>query len=243
MGKLVGWAVHLFTASGLIFCFASLLAMNEQNFRMAFVWLFVALIVDGFDGMLARAADVTRHLPGIQGKIMDHLIDFIGYAFLPAYFFHISGLLPEGYAWLGTGVILMSSILYYAKDGMVSEDYYFVGFPVLWNLVAFYLFCVFHLPPFTNLVLIVLLGIMHFIPLKYAYPSRMKGHRWFVWIITLSGLTAAAVLIWTYPQEIVFLQWLLILVLIGFTFLVVWTSFHLSRARSPGSRSNSGSSD
>lgn len=224
MRKLLAWAVHVFTASGLILCFFSLVALSQADYRMAFIWLYSALIVDGFDGMMARAAKVTKYLPTIHGKIMDHLIDFISYAFLPAYFFYVSGLLPDAWKWAGAGIILISSILYYAKEGMVSSDYYFVGFPVLWNLVGFYLLFVFHFAPETNLILIVVFGILHFVPLKYAYPSRMLGFRKLAWVLTLSGLISAAIVIWGYPQEYPLLQWLLIGVLFGFSTLVVLAS-------------------
>jgi phosphatidylcholine synthase len=229
MGKLLAWAVHIFTASGVIFCFISLVAMTQADFRSAFLWLYLALIVDGFDGMMARAAKVEEHLPRIQGKIMDHLIDFIGYAFLPAYFFYVSDLMPEDWRWLGTGVVLLTSIIYYAKEGMVSSDYYFVGFPVLWNIVGFYLFFVFHLQPMTNLIVLIILGILHFIPLKYAYPSRMIGFRKVVWTLTLLGLTSAAIVIWQYPTTNDWLRWLLMLVLLGFTILVGLASNHTSQ--------------
>ncbi|HPQ99671.1 MAG: CDP-alcohol phosphatidyltransferase family protein [Lewinellaceae bacterium] len=228
MRKLLAWAVHVFTASGLILCFLSLIALSRSDFRMAFIWLFIALIVDGFDGMMARAARVTEVLPMIHGKIMDHLIDFISYAFLPAYFFYVSDLLPDAVRWVGTCIILLSSILYYAKEGMVSSDYYFVGFPVLWNLVAFYLLFVFHFSAVTNFILIVVFGILHFIPLKYAYPSRMLGFRRLAWVLTLSGLISAAIVIWGYPRDYPVLQWILIGVLLGFSTLVILASRRLT---------------
>jgi len=170
--KLLAWAVHALTASGLIVGFMAILAINAGDWRLAMLWLFVAFFIDGIDGTLARLVNVKQVLPRVNGTMIDTVVDFANYAIIPAYLLHESEVLPPSLKLLSVAIILLSSALYYGKEGMVSDDMYFVGFPVLWNIIAF--FIVF-LPPSNahfNFIAIAIFGILHFVPLKYAYPSR-----------------------------------------------------------------------
>ena len=57
--KALANGVHLFTATGAVWGFLTLLAIWEQNFKLAIVYVIVAMFVDGFDGILARQ-DIAR---------------------------------------------------------------------------------------------------------------------------------------------------------------------------------------
>jgi phosphatidylcholine synthase len=170
--KALAWLVHIFTASGLVAGFMAILAINEMDWRMAMFWLFIALVIDGIDGTFARMFKVKEVLPQIDGKTIDFVVDFATYAIIPAYFFYSAELAPEAWNLPCTSLILIVSALYYGKDGMVSTDMYFIGFPVLWNLVIFYLVFVFQASPMINVLLIFVFSIMHFLPIKFAYPSQ-----------------------------------------------------------------------
>ena len=50
------WLVHLFTASGALIALFALLAVERGEWRLAMLWLFLALVVDGIDGTFARWA-------------------------------------------------------------------------------------------------------------------------------------------------------------------------------------------
>lgn len=187
--KIAAWLVHAFTASGMVVGFFAIIAISQRQFALAFGFLFLTAIIDGIDGTLARWCEVEKVLPWISGKTMDQIIDFASYAIIPTYLLYMatqgglaqdSGgiyLLPEALRGWAAAVILLTSTLYYAKKGMISDDLYFIGFPVLWNLVAFYLYYVLALTPLWNLILIGFFAVLHFIPLKYVYPSRTRQYR------------------------------------------------------------------
>lgn len=187
--KTAAWLVHAFTASGIVAGFFALVAISERHFGLAFGLLFVAVIIDGVDGTLARWCKVEEVLPWMSGKTMDYVIDFATYAIIPAYLIYAATqngvppeqggvyLVPDALRGWSATLILLISTLYYGKKGMVSDDLYFIGFPVLWNLVAFYLYYVLALPPIWNFVLILVFSILHFVPLKYVYPSRTEQHQ------------------------------------------------------------------
>ena len=223
--KLAAWGVHLFTSCGLITGFLSILAISQGHFREAMLWLAVSQFIDGFDGTLARWVKVREVLPFMDGKTIDNVVDFANYALIPAYFLYASGLMASPYNELAVAVILLVSAIYYGKDGMISEDYYFIGFPVLWNLVAFYLFFVLDLPSLANFILIALLGFLHFVPLKFAYPSRNKSLQWLSLPLASGWLVLAALILWSYPQTNPFLTAGMLLILGYFGVLAVKDSF------------------
>lgn len=172
--KAAAWSVHAFTASGIVAGFWAIVSASEGHFSMAFFMLIVSVIIDGVDGTFARLFRVREVLPNVSGQTMDYVIDFATYAIIPAYIIYEANLLPPDLAFLGAAIILIVSSLYYGKEGMVSNDYYFIGFPVMWNLVAFYLFYVFNLSPIGNFITVIIFAILHFVPIKYLYPSRSK---------------------------------------------------------------------
>ena len=60
--RLKALSVHLLTASGAVLSMLAMLAAVEENWSLMFLWLVVALIVDGIDGPLARRFDVHEEL-------------------------------------------------------------------------------------------------------------------------------------------------------------------------------------
>ena len=89
------WAVHVFTASGTVFCLLALLAAVKNCWQEAYVWLTVATIVDSADGALARWARVKEVLPDFDGALLDNIIDYMGFVFLPAFILHRAMSLPR----------------------------------------------------------------------------------------------------------------------------------------------------
>jgi phosphatidylcholine synthase len=194
--KTKAWLVHAFTASGIVAGFAAIVYIAESNFFMAFSMLFLTVIIDGIDGTFARMFDVTKVLPDVSGKTMDYVIDFATYAIIPAYLIYQAHLVPSTLNFLGAAIILLVSTLYYGKEGMVSNDLYFVGFPVMWNLVAFYLYYVTDFSMIVNFILIIFFAILHFVPIKYLYPSRtQKFKKLNVFITTLLIISNFIVLV------------------------------------------------
>lgn len=129
--KMAAWGVHVFTSLGMVAGLLAIVAISCGQFREATLWLVVGQLIDGFDGTLARWVQVGKVLPHISGKTIDMVIDFANYALIPAYFLYASGLIGAPWHGIAAGVILLASALYYGKDGMISEDYYFIGFPVM----------------------------------------------------------------------------------------------------------------
>lgn len=199
--KVLAWSVHLFTASGLLAGFMAILAINKADYRETMFWLLVALVIDGIDGTFARLFKVKEVLPNVQGKNIDYVIDFATYAIIPAYMMYQVQLVPEGWNLSATFLILMVSAIYYGIDGMVSEDDYFVGFPVMWNMVAFLLVFVVQFSPVGNLLAILFFAVLHFVPLKFAYPSHRSRYFWPTIAASVVFLGGLLLIVWIYPER------------------------------------------
>lgn len=172
--KVKAWSVHLFTASGVVWGLLGMIAVMNGEWQRAFFWMIIATLVDGMDGTLARKAHVKGVLPHFDGALLDNILDYLTYVILPALFFYNHpGLLPEKWQLFGAVLISLVSAYQFCQADAKTDDHTFKGFPSYWNIVVLYLF-VLGLSPWINLGLIVFLSIMIFVPIKYAYPSRMN---------------------------------------------------------------------
>src|SRR3982074_3367112 len=144
--RATAFSVHIFTAMGAGVALLAMLEAVREHWGNMFGWLGVALIIDAIDGPIARKLEAVRLQPNGSGEVLDLVVDFVTYVFVPAYAITASGLLlPLAAPLLGIGIVV-SSALYFADRRMKSEDNHFRGFPALWNAVAFYLFLL-HLSP------------------------------------------------------------------------------------------------
>src|SRR3954466_13906210 len=144
--RAAAFSVHIFTALGAGVALIALLEAVREHWAAMFAWLGAALVIDALDGPIARRLDVVRAQPDWSGEVLDLVVDFVTYVFVPAYAIAASGmLLPLAAPVLGIGVVV-SSALYFADRRMKAADNHFRGFPALWNAAAFYLFLL-HLPP------------------------------------------------------------------------------------------------
>jgi phosphatidylcholine synthase len=170
------FTIHMITASGAIWGFLALLSAVHGNWGMMFYWLGVGLFADGIDGPLARRANLAEAYPQWSGEILDLVVDFVTYVFVPAYAITSSHLLPPELAVLGGMAIVFSSALYFADVGMKLEDNYFSGFPAIWNAAAFYLFLI-EPPQWAAAAAVGALVVLTFLPVPFIHPVRVKRHR------------------------------------------------------------------
>lgn len=223
--KAFAWSVHVFTASGLVAGFLALLAVQQKDWRTAMLWLIVALVIDGLDGTFARLANVKNVIPYMDGKTMDYVIDFATYAIIPAYMFYQAALVPYEWNFPLTAVILLVSVLYYGKEGMVSPDKYFVGFPVMWNMVMYYYLFVTDFSPGTYVILTIIFAILHFVPIKFAYPSQNLRFKIPTIINSVIFIITLALLVFFYPQKPFWLVFLAYATALYYALLAVYNTW------------------
>ncbi len=189
MKVFLSYLVHLFTTSGVLLSFFALVASIEQNLELVFFYLALALFIDGIDGSLARMVDVKKHTPHINGENLDNIIDYLNYVFVPVFVIYWLDFVPADLEIISASIILAVSCYTFANSNIKTSDFYFSGFPALWNIVILY-FYILDTDPFINFLTICFLAIFTFIPIKYLHPFRVKKFRQLslsilaVWMIT-----------------------------------------------------------
>ena len=177
--KARAYAVHVLTASGVVFAFlaAAEVAGAQPDARWVFVWLLVAGVIDAVDGPLARRWEVGRYAPNISGRTIDDIVDYLTFTFIPL-------LLVWRMDWLpGSGALFVAgamgvSLLGFANAGAKQEaEGFFLGFPSYWNVVAFYVglwAAPAYAPagPVVSAALVVLLAALTVLPVRFIYPNQ-----------------------------------------------------------------------
>nr|WP_295467329.1 phosphatidylcholine/phosphatidylserine synthase [Mesorhizobium sp.] len=178
------FSVHLFTASGSFLAFVSLVAASEERWTAMFWWLGLALLVDGIDGPVARKLQVKEILPTWSGELLDNIIDYVTYVLIPAFALYQRGFMGENLSFISAAIIVVSSAIYYADTGMKTKENFFKGFPVVWNMVVFTLFVI-EPGEWVSFGVVVVAGILTFVPVNFLHPVRVVRLRWLNLPITL----------------------------------------------------------
>ena len=188
-------AVHLLTATGAVFAMLAMLAAVNGKWDIMFVWLVIAFFVDGIDGPLARKYDVKKNAPMFDGVLLDLIIDYLTYVFIPAYALFKSGLLAGWTGWFAIIIITFASAMYFADTRMKTKDNSFQGFPGCWNMAIIVIFAT---TPNHWVILgfVSLLAISMFLPLKFVHPVRTERWRFMTLPIALAWVGFAAWAAW-----------------------------------------------
>jgi phosphatidylcholine synthase len=202
------WAVHAYTATGAVLALLATQSVVDANWRGAFLWLFVAVLVDATDGWLARRVRVQERLPHFSGARLDDIVDYLTFVFVPALIVWRADLVPAGWSLPVAAAMLLSSAYGFVSPDAKTQDQFFTGFPSYWNIVVLYLF-VFRLSPLYNGAILLVLAGLVFVRIGYIYPTRTT---------TLRTLTLVACALWG------MLMLLLILRLPSLPKPVVWMS-------------------
>ena len=212
--KIFAWAVHSFTASGAVLGFLALISIFNNDQVGSFLWLGLALLVDGLDGTFARKIGVTNKAPNIDGSTLDNLIDYLNYVIIPSLMIYWFQMVPNNWEMIIPAGMFAVSLYTFANINMKTEDYYFSGFPALWNIVVLY-FYILNTNQYINLFVIISLSILTFIPIKFVHPLRVKKLRNFnifctiIWSATTLKLVTTSTGINLYNNEkLVLIIWI-----------------------------------
>ena len=176
VNRAFAWAAHIFTASGLISGFVGLIAILNGEQTLAFLFMGLALVIDGVDGTLARYVNVAEALPEVDGSSLDNVIDMFNYSILPVLMIYWFSMVPYELIYLTCIAILLASCYTFSDKNIKTSDYYFKGFSALWNLLVFFLFII-DLGLWFNFVAVCFCLILTFIPVKIIHPFRVKELR------------------------------------------------------------------
>lgn len=227
---IVPWLAHLYTAFGAAAALLAALAVFDGDYRTAFIWLGAQIFIDATDGVLARALRVKERLPWFDGGLLDNLIDYVSYVFVPALIVVRAGLVPPASAaWIASAMLIASGYGFaHAHAKVQLTDHFFTGFPSYWNLVVFYMY-VCGLSPLVNAAILLAFVVLVFVPLRYLYPSRTATLRIPTMVLGVSWGLIMIWMVWRLP--LVDGVWLaLSFVFPAYYFLLsLWLDFHSRR--------------
>ena len=181
----LGWAVHAFTATGAALGLLALWELTRGGLEAAALYMLAALAIDSVDGSLARRADVATHVPRIDGRRLDDVVDYLNFAVVPLVF-----LLQLEVLWhwsLAAGAVMASAYGFAQRDAKTADDF-FLGWPSYWNVVALYVWKL-ELPSAAASAGVAVCAALIFVPLPYVYPSKLRRFRT---LTVLGGVAWAA---------------------------------------------------
>lgn len=208
--RTLGWLIHAFTASGACLGLLSLFSIYNHEYLSALWLMCITILIDAVDGLFARLIRIKEAVPEIDGALLDNIVDFFNYTIVPCFFLYVTDLLPVHWRVISIMIITFSSAYQFTQIDAKTLDHFFKGFPSYWNIAVFYLFF-WQMSPVVNMIILMTLAILSFVPIKYVYPSRLdyltnnKFLRLGMAFITLFWGIATVGLLWVYPKSNQFL--------------------------------------
>ena len=193
------WLVHAYTGLGAVLAFIAAWGVVHGYDRVALGAMFVATIVDGTDGMLARRARVKEVLPHIDGARIDDIVDYMTFVLVPLLLLEAAGGLRQMTFIPVAAIVLLSSMYGFVAPDAKSSDHFFTGFPSYWNIVVLYLL-LFRVPAGANAIILLCLSALIFVRIGYVYPSRTPTLRTLTLLFGAVWTVAIGAIIWLWPS-------------------------------------------
>ncbi|UGQ17053.1 phosphatidylcholine synthase [Borrelia sp. RT1S] len=184
LNLIIAWSVHILTTSGLIVSFYSIIAIVNEDYPLLLKLTIIGLLIDGIDGTLARKFKIKELIPTVDGALLDNIVDYINYTFIPAVFFYYGSFLKSEHKIIACIGILFASAYQFSRTDAKTSDDFFRGFPSLWNfLIIFNL--IFDIGQIANFMMILTCITLSFAPIKFVYPSKTKEFKFLTVPLTI----------------------------------------------------------
>ena len=190
----------------------AIISILNSDLVGAFLWLGLALLIDGIDGTLARKIGVTDKTPNIDGSTLDNVIDYLNYVIIPALMVYWFQLVPLGWEIILPAGMFAVSLYTFANMNMKTSDYYFSGFPAVWNIVVLY-FYILGTSAWINTIVIITLYFLTFFPIKFIHPLRVKKLRNITIFATILWSATTLKLVTTNPEINLFTDELIVILI------------------------------
>lgn len=169
---LCSWLVHLLTASSGVLALIGTKAAAERDFDLVLYVLVFTIIIDAIDGPIARLVNVLKHTPQFNGALLDYIVDFVTWVFLPAFCLMQSDFFTETTRFvLASGIVLSSCFQFCCEDLKVHRNY-FKRWPSAWSIV---IICLFTWPVHEDVFFygVIFFTVLSFVPIYFAHSLRV----------------------------------------------------------------------
>jgi phosphatidylcholine synthase len=203
------WLVHVFTALGIV---AALFALHDVLIgdpERAIFWLLLTLLIDGVDGPIARALEVERRVPLIDGFLLDLIIDYVACVIVPACFMYQFEVVPNNnFGVFVLAIMVFTSALWFARKDMMTEDNWFRGFPAAWNIVGPVMYLM-EARQGIGATITLVLSVLSLTNMPYPHIARARFMRYWTWTGATCWIGGVAVGTFTLPHHYYFVRWML----------------------------------
>jgi phosphatidylcholine synthase len=203
------WAVHGFTALGIVAAMLALRDVLVERPSYAIMWLLLTLLIDGVDGPIARALEVERRVPLLDGFLLDLIIDYVTCVIVPACFMYEFEVVPQdnfGVAVLC--VMVFTSAIWFARKDMMTEDNWFRGFPAAWNIIAPVMYLM-EAREGVGATITLVLSALCLTNMPFPHIARARFMRYYTWAGATCWIGGVAVGMFTLPHHYYFVRILL----------------------------------
>jgi phosphatidylcholine synthase len=170
--KIKAYGVHVLTAAGAALGIWAIILTFNGHFHATLWVLLAAGLVDSVDGALARAVNTPKNAPGIDGALMDNIVDFVTWTVAPLFWIYVLIQIP---VWV-VAICAFASIFGFTNVRAKTDDNFFTGFPSFWNILAFYLVLL-NFSTAVSSAILLCFAFVTFLPLKFIYPSKTESFR------------------------------------------------------------------
>lgn len=200
------WLLHGFTTLGIVAAMLALRDVLVDRPGPAIAWLLITLLIDGVDGPIARALEVEKRVPGLDGFMLDLIIDYVTCVIVPACFMYQFHVVPQNnFGIFVLCVVVFTSAIWFARKDMMTEDNWFRGFPAAWNLVAPVMFLV-EARTWIGAVITLALSVLSLTNMPYPHIARARFMRPFTIVgavVWIGGIAIGAI---TFPDHHYFVR-------------------------------------
>ena len=174
--------VNVFTVSGAAVSTAAVLFTFKGYHQVAWLLLGAGLIIDALDGSVVRLFGLDNTLPRYDGEKLDEFADLFTFVVGPLCVAWATGMLPFDWVGISTGMIVCAaSVLQFSRTNNKTDNAFW-GFPSFWNIVYFYAWAL-NLSSGVIVGLSLMLSVLVFAPIPFAYPSRLPALKRTTWVL------------------------------------------------------------
>jgi phosphatidylcholine synthase len=223
-----GFSIHVLTASGAIAGLIALQSVIDGHIRTALLWLIVCQVLDGVDGPIARKFDVGIHAPHIDGHVLDLVIDYVTCVVVPTVLLIRMDVVEPRLTMTISGLILITSALWFARTDQETEDVWFNGFPAMWNIVI-PTFLILETGQKAAAIICVFLCLTQLTAVKFPHLVRVEVLRIPTYSITLVYFASFTLLSAQYPNGPAWARNIIMITPIYLLVIVVWRTWFSKR--------------
>lgn len=165
---------NMFTIGNLVLGVMSIILSFNGEVNSAALLVIIAMLLDGLDGRVARALNVTSEF----GKELDSLSDVISFGVAPAFIMYQAAYMemsPPALAWIATAIFPICGALRLARFNVIEGiPGYFIGLPIPAAGGVLATLALFHGELHVSLLLISSLALSFLMISNMKYPNFKK---------------------------------------------------------------------